>query len=141
MRSLYTIILVAILCVSDANSETETQEAEEVVEHKDRPELQQCRDANKGKWCTCRKLLKFVEKQIGKVLGIYIPSVRHIRPLFSSTFFNVPRQPGPGEFHSHWCVCRAESITRCFINDFFSAAVLSRSFFYRSNAAGRVVGV
>lgn len=55
--------------------ESENQDSEEIEEPTDRPELQECRETNKGKWCTCRKLLKFVEKKIGKVLGIYIPQV------------------------------------------------------------------
>ncbi|XP_003745452.2 uncharacterized protein LOC100899369 [Galendromus occidentalis] len=79
-RPLCIAPLLLLLVMSLAPSDASDHDAEETVEHEDRPELQQCRDSNKGKWCTCRKLLKFVEKRIGQVLGLYIPQCGRFKP-------------------------------------------------------------
>ena len=40
------------------------------------PELEECRARNKGKWCTCRKLVKYIQDHlIGKRMGVFVPRV------------------------------------------------------------------
>ncbi|OQR78534.1 hypothetical protein BIW11_06344 [Tropilaelaps mercedesae] len=49
-------------------------EEENKKAHTDSSELEEleCRAINQSKWCTCRKLFKFVQKQLGK-FGLFIP--------------------------------------------------------------------
>lgn len=81
MRTFRPWTLVALLALIvfivgvHAHQVGEEGEEENVREFKEPPELADCRATNKGKWCTCRKLVKFVNKLIGHRLGLFFPAV------------------------------------------------------------------
>lgn len=73
------LLSAAVMFTAVVSEEAEAEDGREEEQPFSEPkELEQCKAINKGKWCTCRKLSKFVTEKVGKEFGLFFPTVRTI---------------------------------------------------------------